>query len=53
MNSERKTREVKIERPRNAKLSTEESLKRMKNFTKRKEKFIATIRESKNRSLLT
>lgn len=41
-------KEVKIERPKAEKLSAEESLKRMKNFNKRKEKFIATIRESKN-----
>lgn len=40
-------KEVKIERPGRAKLSAEESLKRMKEFDKRKEKFIASIRESK------
>lgn len=40
-------KEVKIERPERAKLSAEESLKRMKEFDKRKEKFIASIRESK------
>ena len=33
------------------KLSAEESLKRMKEFDKRKERFIAAIRKSKNRSL--
>ena len=41
-------KEVKIERPERAKLSAEESLKRMKEFGKRKEKFIATIRQGKN-----
>lgn len=40
-------KEIKIERPERMKLSAEESLKRMKNFDKRKEKFIASIRESK------
>ena len=40
-------KEVKIERPERMKLSAEESLKRMKDFDKRKEKFIASIRESK------
>lgn len=41
-------KEIKIERPERAKLSAEESLKRMKEFDKRKEKFIAAIRKSKN-----
>lgn len=41
-------KEVKIERPKVKKLSAEESLKRMKKFSERKEKFIAVIRESKN-----
>ncbi len=40
-------KEIKIKRPERAKLSAEESLKRMKDFDKRKEKFIASIRESK------
>lgn len=40
-------KEIKIERPERAKLSAKESLKRMKEFDKRKEKFIASIRESK------
>ncbi len=41
-------KEVKIERPERAKLSAEESIKRTKQFDKRKEKFIATVREGKN-----
>jgi len=41
-------KEVKIERPERMKLSAEESLKRMKEFDKRKEKFIASIRQGKN-----
>ena len=41
-------KEIKIERPERMKLSAEESLKRMKDFSKRKEKFIAGIRQGKN-----
>jgi len=41
-------KEIKIERPPRAKLSAEESLKRTKEFDKRKEKFIASIRKCKN-----
>jgi len=40
-------KEIKIERPERMKLSAEESLKRTKEFDKRKEKFIATIRQGK------
>ena len=46
-------KEIKIERPERAKLSAKVSLKRTQEFSKRKEKFIAAIREGKNRSLLT
>jgi hypothetical protein len=41
-------KEVKIERPEPAKLSAEESIKRTKEFAKRKEKFIATVRQGQN-----
>lgn len=41
-------KKVKIERPERAKLSAEESLKRTKEFYKRKEKMIATIRKGKD-----
>lgn len=41
-------KKVKIERPERAKLSAEESLKRTKDFYKRKEKMIAAIRQSKD-----
>jgi hypothetical protein len=41
-------KEIKIERPLRAKLSEKEILKRMEEFLKRKEKFIASIRASKN-----
>ncbi len=40
-------KEIKIERPERMKLSAEESLKRTKEFDKRKEKFISTIRKGK------
>jgi hypothetical protein len=40
-------KEMKIQRPPRAKLSAEESLKRMQEFDKRREKFIASIRKSK------
>ena len=46
-------KEVKIERPERMKISAEESLKRTKEFDQRKEKFIATIRQGKSRSLST
>lgn len=41
-------KKVKIERPERAKLSAEESIKRMNDFDKRKEKIIAAIRQSKD-----
>lgn len=41
-------KEVKIERPERAKLSAEESIKRTKEFDKRRNKFIATVRTGKN-----
>jgi hypothetical protein len=41
-------KEIKIERPPRAKLTAKESLKRMEEFPKRREKFIATIRKGKN-----
>lgn len=40
--------EIKVERPPRAKVSEKEALKRMKEFSKRKEKFIATVRASKS-----
>lgn len=41
-------RQIKIERPQRAKLSPKESIKRMQEFSKRKERFIAVIREGKS-----
>lgn len=43
--------ELKIERPKRAKLSREETLKRAEDFPKRKEQFIASVRKGKNRGL--
>lgn len=40
-------KELKIERPPRLKLSAKESLKRTKEFEKRKESFIAAVRKSK------
>lgn len=39
------------ERPRRAVVSEKEALKRMKDFSKRKERFIATARTGKGRSV--
>lgn len=41
-------KEIKIERPRRVKLSAKEVLKRMEEFPKRREQFIATVRKRKN-----
>ncbi len=41
-------KEIKIERPPRAKLAAQESLKRTQEFDKRKEKFIASVRKSKD-----
>ena len=41
-------KEIEIKRPERMKLSAEESLKRTKEFDKRKGKFIAAIRQAKN-----
>ena len=39
---------IRIQRPKRTKLSAKESLKRVQEFTKRKEEFIAAIREGKS-----
>jgi len=43
--------DLKFVRPERVKLSREESLKRMREFSKRKGKFIAAIRKGKDRSV--
>jgi hypothetical protein len=42
---------LKFERPKRIQLSAEESLKRVQTFSRRKERFIAAIREGKDRGL--
>jgi hypothetical protein len=42
MKREKAIKELKIERPRRAVVSEKEALKRMKDFSKRKEQFLAT-----------
>lgn len=44
-------KEVKVERPPRATVSEKEALKRMKEFSKRKEQFLATARTGKSRSV--
>ena len=43
--------EVIIQRPKRAKLTAEESMKRMESFPERKEQIVAAVRKSKNRGL--
>jgi hypothetical protein len=44
-------KELKVERPRRAKVSEKDALNRMKEFSKRKEQFLATARTGKSRSV--
>lgn len=44
-------KELKVERPPRAIVSEREALKRMKDFSKRKEQFLATARTGKSRSV--
>jgi hypothetical protein len=41
------SKEIKVERPRRTTVSEKEALMRMKEFAKRKERFLATARASK------
>jgi len=43
--------EVKVQRPKRARLTAEESLKRMEAFPERKEQIIAAVRKSKSRGV--
>ena len=43
--------EVRVQRPKRARLTAEESLKRMKSFPERKEQIVAAVRKSKNRGV--
>ena len=51
MKRDRAIKELKVERPRRAVVSEREALKRMKDFSKRKEQFLATARTGKGRSI--
>ena len=44
-------KELKVERPPRAKVSEKDAVKRMKEFSKRKEQFLATARTGKGRSV--
>jgi len=46
-----KVKELKVERPPRAVISEREALKRMKEFSKRREQFLATARTGKSRSV--
>lgn len=44
-------KEAKVERPKREKVTREQALKRVKAFSKRKEKLIAAIREGTHRDI--
>lgn len=51
MKREKDIKEPRIERPPRAVVSEKEALKRMKDFSKRKEQFLGTARTGKGRSV--
>jgi hypothetical protein len=51
MKREKEIKESRIEAPRRVVVSEKEALKRMKDFSKRKEQFLGTARTGKGRSL--
>ena len=51
MKRAKEIKELKVERPPRAKVCEKEALKRMKEFPKRKEQFLATARTGKGRSV--
>jgi hypothetical protein len=51
MKKEKAIKEQKIERPRRAVVSEKEALKRMKDFSNRKEQFLATARTGEGRGV--
>ena len=51
MKREKDIKDIKFERARRAVVSEKEALKRMKDFSKRKEQFLATARTGKGRSV--
>jgi hypothetical protein len=44
-------KEIKVERPARAAVSEQEALKRMREFSRRKEQFLATARTGKGRGV--
>jgi hypothetical protein len=51
MKRDEKSKEQRIERPPRAKVTEKEALKRMKEFSKRREQFLGTARTGKGRSV--
>ena len=51
MKKENSIKELKIKRPRRAVVSEKDALERMKDFSNRKEHFLATARTGKSRSI--
>jgi hypothetical protein len=51
MKRAKEVKELKVERPPRAEVSEKDALKRMKEFSKRKEQFLATARTGKGRSV--
>jgi hypothetical protein len=49
----KQTKKTLGERPERAKLSAKESLKRLREFAQRKEQFVASVREGKDRGVST
>jgi hypothetical protein len=45
---QKEVQELKVQRPKRAKLSEEETLRRMEAFDERKEQFIASVRKGKS-----
>ena len=48
---QKRKKDLPTEKAERTKLSAAESLKRMRNFTERKERFIAAVRKGKDRSV--
>ena len=51
MKRAKEIKELKVERPPRARVSEKDALKRMKEFPKRKEQFLATARTGKGRGV--
>lgn len=49
--AKKRNQNVESARPKRRRLSAKESLKRMQEFAKRKEQFIATVRKDKDRGV--